>query len=197
MPGYKVVLLLNDEGVPASEGEVCLALDTRPIGLMLGYDDDPERNAEATRTGYYRTGDIAAWDEEGYLTYIGRQDDVFKASDFRISPFELESLLLEHVAIAEAAVVPSPDTTRLAAPKAFINLRPGYEPCQDVACAIFEFSRKNIAPYKRIKRIEFVELPKTISGKIRRVDLRRKEELREFPIRELNEYWEEDFPDLA
>jgi acetyl-CoA synthetase len=130
------------------------------------------------RGGYYHTGDIARRDGEGYLTFVGRADDVFKASDYRISPFELESVLIEHPAVAEAAVVPSPDPVRHAVPKAFVSLAPGREPSRELAIDILAYCRSNLAPYKRIRRIEFADLPKTISGKIRRVDLRRLEEQR-------------------
>jgi acetyl-CoA synthetase len=142
---------------------------------MVGYKDDPERNAEAMAGGYYHTGDVGSRDADGYITYVGRADDVFKASDYRISPFELESVLIEHPAVAEAAIVPSPDPVRLAVPKAYVVLAAGYEPTEETAKDILQFARDNLAPYKRIRRLEFHELPKTISGKIRRVELRGRE----------------------
>ena len=145
---------------------------------MVGYAGDPTMTAEATADGYYHTGDIGNRDADGYITYVGRADDVFKASDYRISPFELESVLIEHPAVAEAAVVPSPDPLRLAVPKAFVVLAAGYEPSADTARSILEFARDNLAPYQRIRRLEFAELPKTISGKIRRVELRGRERAR-------------------
>ncbi|MFE2379208.1 AMP-binding protein [Streptomyces sp. NPDC059398] len=173
-PGYKVELLDPVTGEPGvSEGEICLDLSARPVGLMTGYHGDPERTAEAMAGGYYRTGDIGSRDAEGYITYIGRSDDVFKASDYKISPFELESALLEHEAVAEAAVVPAPDPLRLAVPKAYVVLAEGWEPGPDAAKVLFAHSRAVLAPYKRIRRIEFAELPKTVSGKIRRIELRR------------------------
>ncbi|GHD90796.1 AMP-binding protein [Streptomyces naganishii] len=172
-PGYRVELLDPVSGAPgASEGEIALDLSARPVGLMTGYHGDADRTAEAMAGGYYRTGDVASRDEDGYLTYIGRSDDVFKASDYKISPFELESALLEHEAVAEAAVVPAPDELRLAVPKAYVVLAAGYEPGPDTAKVLFEHSRKVLAPYKRIRRLEFGELPKTVSGKIRRIELR-------------------------
>jgi acetyl-CoA synthetase len=184
LPGWKVVLL-NAEDQEADEGEICLVLDDpglgRPTGLMAGYADSPERTAEVTRGGRYRTGDVAQRDAEGYITYVGRADDVFKASDYRISPFELESVLIEHPAVAEAAVVPSPDALKLAVPKACIVLAPGHAPDAATAAAIFSFTRQKLAPYKRIRRLEFMDLPKTISGKIRRVELRRAEAARAQP----------------
>ncbi|MEV7676192.1 AMP-binding protein [Streptomyces sp. NPDC088752] len=173
-PGYRVTLVDPVTGRPdADEGEICLDLSDRPVGLMAGYHGDPERTVEAMSGGHYRTGDIGARDEDGYITYIGRSDDVFKASDYKISPFELESALLEHEAVAEAAVVPAPDPLRLAVPKAYVVLAAGWEPGPETAQALFAHSRAVLAPYKRIRRIEFADLPKTVSGKIRRVELRR------------------------
>ncbi|MFI1398025.1 AMP-binding protein [Streptomyces sp. NPDC020681] len=172
-PGYRVELLDAVTGEPgAAEGEISLDLLDRPVGLMTGYHGDPERTAESMAGGFYRTGDIGARDADGYITYIGRSDDVFKASDYKISPFELESALLEHEAVAEAAVVPAPDALRLAVPKAYIVLAEGWEPGPDTAKLLFEHSRAVLAPYKRVRRIEFAELPKTVSGKIRRIELR-------------------------
>ncbi|KFG09343.1 MULTISPECIES: AMP-binding protein [Streptomyces] len=172
-PGFKVVLLDPVSGAPgADEGEIALDLSNRPVGLMTGYHGDPDRTAEAMAGGFYRTGDIGARDADGYITYVGRADDVFKASDYKISPFELESALLEHDAVAEAAVVPAPDEVRLAVPKAYIVLAAGWEPGPDTAKVLFEHSRTVLAPYKRLRRLEFGELPKTVSGKIRRIALR-------------------------
>ena len=172
-PGYRVELLDPVSGAPgAAEGEIALDLSDPPVGLMTGYHGDPDRTAEAMAGGYYRTGDIGSRDAEGYITYVGRSDDVFKASDYKISPFELESALLEHEAVAEAAVVPAPDELRLAVPKAYVVLAAGWEPGPDTAKVLFEHSRDVLAPYKRIRRLEFAELPKTVSGKIRRIELR-------------------------
>ncbi|MCX5238677.1 AMP-binding protein [Streptomyces prunicolor] len=172
-PGYRVELLDPVSGAPgAAEGEIALDLSDPPVGLMTGYHGDPDRTAEAMAGGYYRTGDIGARDADGYITYVGRSDDVFKASDYKISPFELESALLEHEAVAEAAVVPAPDELRLAVPKAYVVLAAGWEPGPDTAKVLFEHSRDVLAPYKRIRRLEFAELPKTVSGKIRRIELR-------------------------
>ncbi|MGE7389333.1 AMP-binding protein [Streptomyces sp. NPDC004126] len=172
-PGYEIVLLDAVTGKESPvEGELCVDLRSAPAGVMTGYRDDPERTAEAMADGLYRTGDIASRDADGCLTYVGRADDVFKASDYKISPFELESALLEHEAVAEAAVVPAPDELRLAVPKAYVTLAAGWEPGEETARALFEHSRAVLSPYKRIRRIEFAELPKTVSGKIRRVELR-------------------------
>jgi acetyl-CoA synthetase len=190
--GYRIELLDLD-GKPAAEGEVGIALDPHPLGLMLGYADDPEKNAHVARDGYYRTGDVAARDEDGYITYVGRADDVVKSSDYRISPFELESALIEHPAIAEAAVVPSPDPLRLSVPKAFVTLAAGHQASDEVARDIFGFVRERLASYKRVRRLEFGDLPKTISGKIRRVDLRAIESARIAGERRPNEYFVDDF----
>ena len=195
LPGYRVALVTPD-GTLGDEGEICLNLTERPVGLMQGYLDDPKMTAQVMRDGFYHTGDVARRDADGYLTYVGRIDDVFKASDYRISPFELESLLIEHVAVAEAAVVPSPDPLRLAVPKAFIVLAVGVVPDATTALSIFEHVIQRAAPYKRIRRIEFSDLPKTISGKIRRVELRNAEQARSGEARRPNEFWEEDFPEL-
>jgi acetyl-CoA synthetase len=192
LPGYRITLLDHDDN-PAKEGELALILDPRPLGLMDGYVDDPSKTQEAMRGGHYRTGDVACIDDDGYFTYVGRSDDVFKAADYRISPFELESVLIEHPAVGEAAVVPSPDALRLSVPKAFVALRNGYEPTKETAGEILKFAAQKLAAYKRIRRIEFYELPKTISGKIRRVELRKTEEARSSDARRENEYWEEDF----
>ncbi len=190
LPGYPVVLV-DAQGRLAQEGEICIDLGQRPLGLMQAYLDDPERTASAMRDGYYHTGDVASRDHQGYLTYVGRMDDVFKSSDYRISPFELESVLIEHAAVAEAAVVPSADALRLAVPKAFITLTPGAKPDADTARSILEHVRARVSPYKRVRRLEFAALPKTISGKIRRVELRKLEETRA-PGRRAREFWEED-----
>jgi acetyl-CoA synthetase len=211
LPGYDVILLdpaTGEEQLGAdAEGELCLRLSGsrgRPVGLMAGYNGDPEKTAESMREGAYHTGDVASRDARGYITYVGRADDVFKASDYRISPFELESVLIEHPAVAEAAVVPSPDPTRLSVPKAYVVLAPGYSPTAETAESILAYSRKNLAAYKRIRRIEFAELPKTISGKIRRVELRGREQEAHgagaapgAPSRaSKTEFWESDFPGL-
>jgi acetyl-CoA synthetase len=196
LPGYDIVLVDPIAGQPGDEGEICLPLARRPLGLMTGYKDDPERAAEAMAGGYYHTGDVATRDADGYITYVGRTDDVFKASDYRISPFELESVLIEHEAVAEAAVVPSPDPLRLAVPKAFVLLAAGHEPSGDTALSILAYARQRLAPYQRIRRLEFADLPKTISGKIRRVELREAEQDRAGGGRGVTEFWEEDFPGL-
>ncbi len=195
MPGYRI-RLLDPDNQDAREGEVCIALDPTPIALMRGYQQDDGSFAPLGQ-GVYRTGDVATRDADGYLTFVGRADDVFKASDYRISPFELESALIEHEAVAEAAVVPAPDPTRTAVPKAYVTLAAGVAPDRDTALALFRHMRTVVAPYKRVRRIEFTELPKTISGKIRRVELRQAEEARATAgTRPPAEFREEDFPEL-
>ena len=172
VPGYRIALIDPGTGVEAREGEICVALDPRPLGLMVGYHGDHELTAERMAGGFYHTGDVASRDEDGYITYVGRTDDVFKASDYRISPFELESVLIEHEAVVEAAVVPSPDELRLAVPKAYVVLAEGWPADAATAETLFAYAREHMPPYARIRRLEFAELPKTISGKIRRVELR-------------------------
>ncbi|WP_127359631.1 AMP-binding protein [Actinacidiphila soli] len=192
-PGFTVVLLDPRTGEPSDEGEISVSLagrSGRPVGVMTGYVGDPDRTAEAMAGGYYRTGDIGSRDTDGYITYVGRSDDVFKASDYKISPFELESALLEHEAVAEAAVVPAPDPLRLAVPKAYVVLAECWKPDADTARALFAHSRAVLAPYKRLRRLEFAELPKTVSGKIRRVELRERTAAGDVTV----EYREEDFP---
>ncbi|MBN3785352.1 AMP-binding protein [Burkholderia sp. Ac-20353] len=196
MPGYRVELVDADDHVVA-EGEIALPLAQRPLGLMTGYANNAKATAEAMRSDFYHTSDVALRRDDGYFVYVGRADDVFKSSDYRLSPFELESVLIEHEAIAEAAVVPSADPLRLSVPKAFVTVRHGYEIGPELARAVFRFSREKLAPYKRIRRLQFSELPKTISGKIRRVELRRREMERAAGLTRLqDEYWEEDFPEL-
>lgn len=197
LPGYRVQIS-DADGNPAKEGEVTLVLGAdRPAGLMQGYQGDDGKLSGA-EGALYRSGDVVFADEDGYLTFVGRSDDVFKSSDYRISPFELESVLLEHELVAEAAVVPSPDPIRLAIPKAFVLLTSGAERSPETALSIFQHLHARLAPFKRIRRLEIVtELPKTISGKIRRVQLRRleRDNDRNDPLRG-REFREEDFPEL-
>ncbi|HTS30898.1 MAG TPA: AMP-binding protein [Bryobacteraceae bacterium] len=183
MPGYRIVT--------ASDGEICIDLSARPAGLMPGYVVAAGMSTGVQRGGLYHTGDIGSCDEDGYFTYIGRADDVFKASDYRISPFELESALIEHPAVAEAAVVPCPDPVRSFVPKAYLVLTAGYSPCEELARELFVFIRQKLAPYKRIRRLEFSDLPKTVSGKIRRAELRKAEQSR--TGRGRLEFLEDDF----
>ncbi len=194
-PGYRV-RLLDPDGAEQEEAEICLALDPPPLGLMMGYQGDDGAVVPVSGDAYH-TGDVATRDADGYFTYVGRADDVFKASDYRISPFELESALIEHIAVAEAAVVPSPDPMRLAVPKAFVALAGNHAATRETALEIFRHCRATLAPFKRVRRLEFAELPKTISGKIRRVELRAEEARRRAAgTRVAAEFWEEDFPEL-
>jgi acetyl-CoA synthetase len=191
MPGYRIALVDLD-GHVGDDGEISIALAPPPLGLMAGYIDTPDKSARLLGGSHYPTSDVAHRDADGYFWYVARADDVFKSSDYRISPFELESALIEHAFVAEAAVVPSPDPIRLSVPKAFIALKPGVEPSLETAQAIFDFLRERLAPYARIRRLEFAELPKTISGKIRRVQLRAGEMARGAPsLPRDGEYWEE------
>jgi acetyl-CoA synthetase len=193
-PGCRV-RLLDADGNDAREGEVSIVLGDDPVCLMAGYLDDSERTRQVMQHGCYRTGDVARVGADGRYIFVGRNDDVFKSSDYRISPFELESVLIEHDAVVEAAVVPSPDPQRLCVPKAFVVVAPGWPANAATARSILDFVRARVAPYKRVRRIEFAELPKTISGKIRRVELREAEIGRIDTIRKQREFWEEDLRD--
>jgi len=196
LPGYKIALV-DSEGHSGEEGEIAVELAARPLGLMRGYQADDGRIAPLDGA-FYRTGDVATRDSEGYLTYVGRADDVFKSSDYRLSPFELESVLIEHAAVAEAAVVPAPDPLRFTVPKAYVLLAPGCAPGRETALSIFKHLRERLAPFKRVRRLEFSDLPKTISGKIRRVELRgRENDLARANARAPDEFRIEDFPELS
>jgi acetyl-CoA synthetase len=206
LPGCPVVLIDPESGREADEGEICLPMDGpggRPPNLMTGYlGGDAELHAEAMTDGLYHTGDVATRDADGYITYVGRTDDVFKASDYKISPFELESVLIEHPAVVEAAVVPAPDRLRQSVPKAYVTLAPGHEPTRETALSILRHAREHLAPFLRVRRLEFSELPKTVSGKIRRVELRDLEEQRgdgppDGPDGDGREWRESDFPELT
>ena len=196
LPGCPIEIVDPVSGVIADEGEVCVALAPRPVNLMKGYVGDPERNAAAEFDGYFHTGDLAMRDGDGYITYVGRIDDVFKASDYKISPFELESVLIEHPAVVEAAIVPAPDEIRLAIPKAYVVLAEGYSPNAETARDILKYARENLAPFQRIRRVEFLDLPKTISGKIRRVELRDREEQVALGAVQSVEWRDDQFPEL-
>jgi acetyl-CoA synthetase len=190
MPGYEITLR-DLQGDLSREGEITLSTYPRPVGLMKGYLDRPIETGD-----FYRTGDMAEMDEEGYIRFIGRNDDIFKSADYRISPFELENLLLRHPAVSEAAIVPSPHPTRLSVPKAFLVLNPEFQASRKIALDIFRFCESKVSSFKRIRRLEFSVLPKTISGKIRRVELRQLESLgQDGSKRGTTEFWEEDFRD--
>jgi acetyl-CoA synthetase len=193
LPGYKIAIVdMNDQ--ECEEGEIAVRLEPKPAGLMTGYMDDPERTAASMQNGLYHTGDQALIDDEGYFFFVGRGDDVFKCSDYRISPFELESALMEHPLVAEVAIVPSADAIRTNVPKAFITLVSGTEATEQVAREVLLFAKERLPAYKRIRKLEFGELPKTISGKIRRTDLRKLEVKRVHAgQRGTLEFWLKDF----
>ncbi len=195
LPGYRI-RVVDRQSRDTSEGELAIELNPRPAGLMAGYAG-PSGSPPAPQGGIYRTGDVASRDGDGYFTFVGRSDDVFKSSDYRISPFELESVLIKHPAVAESAVVPSPHPTRQCVAKAFIALKPQFEAGPRLALDILRFLRANLSPFKRVRRLEFAELPKTVSGKIRRVELRRRESGQATSRRGKTEFWEEDFPELT
>lgn len=194
LPGVPIALIDPSSGEPSSEGEICIDLSRHPHNLMTGYIDDHERTAQAMSDGYYHTGDIAKRGADGSFTYVGRVDDVFKASGYKISPFELENALIEHPAVAEVAVVPCPDETRNAIPKAYVALASGWPADEQTAFEILRHARERLAPYLRVRRVEFSELPKTVSGKIRRAELRGRET--EAKTRRANEWRDEDYPEL-
>ena len=197
LPGVNIALVDPVSGRPADEGEICLDLSSPAVNLMAGYHGDPQRSADVVRDGYFHTGDVASRDANGYITFVGRTDDIFKSSDYKVSPFEVESALLEHVAVAEAAVVPAPDDTRLNITKAYIVLAAGWEPTETTALEVLRHARTALPPFMRVRRIEFAELPKTTSGKIRRVELRALEvEAAESGVRRPGEWRDDQFPGL-
>jgi len=197
-PGFEIGLLDDDhQPVPVGvEGNLAVRVKpSRPVGLMAAYIDPPEKNREVFIGDWYLTGDVAYRDRDGYFWFIGRADDVFKSSDYRISAFELESELMVHPAVTEVAVVASPDPLRGLVPKAFVTLKPDIAPSKELAYNIFKFTNERMAPYKRPRIIQFTEeLPKTASGKIKRNDLRHAEsDLRTRNARNKDEYFESDF----
>ncbi|PPH35824.1 AMP-dependent synthetase [Rathayibacter sp. AY1E3] len=176
LPGVAIALVDPLTGEPASTGEICLDLSVEPVNLMSGYLGDEDRTERARADGYFHTGDVAVRAVDGTITFVGRTDDIFKSSDFKISPFEVESVLLQHPAVAESAVVPAPDEVRHSVVKAYVTLADGWEPTAETASAIFAHTRELLSSFERVRRLEFHPLPKTISGKIRRVELREREE---------------------
>ena len=197
LPGVHVALVDPITGATAHEGEICLDLSSPAVNLMAGYYGDPVRSAEVVRDGYFHTGDVASRDENGYITFIGRTDDIFKSSDYKVSPFEVESALIEHPAVAEAAVVPAPDDTRLNIAKAYIVLAVGWDATEETALEVLRHARVSLPPFMRVRRLEFFELPKTTSGKIRRVELRERENAAAAAGLRLPDEWRDDqFPQL-
>lgn len=196
LPGNTVVLIDPVTGLEGDEGEICLpTLPVRPLNLTPGYVGEPERTAQVEHDGYFHTSDVATRDAEGFLTFVGRTDDVFKASDFKVSPFEVESILLTHPAVAEAGVVGAPDDVRLNIVKAYVQLSASAAADAETARSILAHAREHMPPYMRVRRVEFFELPKTISGKIRRVELRERE-VEHAGTRIETEFRESDFAGL-
>lgn len=198
LPGVTVTLLDPVTGEPGADGEVCLDLADQPVNLMAGYYRDPDRTTQAMRDGFFHTGDVATRDTDGFITFIGRTDDIFKSSDYKVSPFEVESVLLEHPAVAESAVVPAPDDLKLNVVKAYITLAAGWEPTKETALAVLTHARTALPAYERVRRVEFGPLPKTISGKIRRVELRDRETQAVLPGAAplIGEWRDSQFPEL-
>ena len=197
-PGFEIGILNEDHlpVAPKTDGMLAIRVKpNRPVGLMQGYIDPSEKNLEVFIGDWYLTGDLASRDSDGYFWFVGRADDVFKSSDYRISAFELESELMAHPSITEVAIVASPDRLRGFVPKAYIMLKPNIHPSRELAEQIFKFTRERVAPYKRPRIIQFVEeLPKTVSGKIKRIELRQSEsELRSGNVGIQDEYFESDF----
>ncbi len=196
-PGYEIQILDEklDEVKPGEDGQIAVAVyPVKPLGLLTGYDD-VEKNREIFKGGWYLTGDTAYMDESGFIHFIGRVDDVFKSLDYRISPFEVESEIMEHPAVMEVGVIPTIDDRDRIVPKAFIVLKPDYFANKQTALDLFRFIRDNMAPYKRPRSIEFMEeFPKTISAKVMRKDLRQYDkELKQKKIRGKHEFLEKDF----
>jgi acetyl-CoA synthetase len=176
VPGLDVQLV-DDDGniVTAGEiGEIAVRVtDPYPPGLFRGYHGDPQASARCFRGGWYYTGDTARRDEAGYIWFVGRSDDIITSAGYRISPFEVESALLEHPAVAESAVVGKPDPLRGEIVKAYVTLAAGFEASEDLVRELQAFVKRQTAPYKYPREITIRDqLPKTISGKIRRVELR-------------------------
>ncbi|MFA5257351.1 MAG: AMP-binding protein [Opitutales bacterium] len=179
VPGWNISLLDYDDKVcqPGEEGEICVDISKGlPTGLFSGYVKDPDKTAEACRGGFYHTGDKAIMDEEGYYTFLGRVDDLIKSAGYRIGPFEVESALVSHDAVLEAAVTSVPDDVRGQAVKATVVLAPGWTPSDDLTRELQKHVKHCTAPYKYPRTIEYVdELPKTVSGKIKRAEIRAKD----------------------
>lgn len=179
VPGWDIVLLDSEDNVcpPGVEGEICVNIENgKPFGLMQGYLKEPAKTADAMRNNYYRTGDKAWMDEDGYFWFMGRVDDLIKSSGYRIGPFEVESALVAHDAVVEAAVTGLPDPLRGQAVKATIVLGPGFEPSEELTRELQNHVKKLTAPYKYPRVIEYVtDLPKTISGKIKRAEIRERD----------------------
>ncbi len=196
-PGYEIKILDEklDEVPMGEDGQIAVAIyPVKPLGLLKGYDDE-EKNREIFKGGWYLTGDTAYMVKEGFVHFIGRVDDIFKSLDYRISPFEVESEIMDHHAVMEVGVIPTVDEKEQIVPKAFVVLKPDYFPNKQMALELFRFIRDNMAPYKRPRSIEFMtEFPKTISAKVMRKDLRSYDkDLKENGQRGKMEFLEKDF----
>jgi acetyl-CoA synthetase/4-hydroxybutyrate---CoA ligase (AMP-forming) len=198
------VILVDDESkeikTPDEPGHIVVRLNQwRTLGLFHQYIDDPEKTEGAFQDDLYYTGDKALFDEDGYWWFVGRSDDVIKSSDYRVGPFEVESALVEHPAVVEAAVVGSPDPKRYQLVKAYVILKQGQQPSKELALELFKHTIDVLAKFKIPRIIEFVdELPKTISGKIRRIELREAEEKKKkSEAVSANEYFYHQFPELS
>ena len=199
------VALVDDDGKEITKadepGHIVVKLDKwRSIGLFTEYIGNPEKMASVFKDNYYYTGDRASIDGDGYWWFVGRADDVIKSSDFRVGPFEVESALIEHPSVGEAAVVGVPDPKRHQLVKAYVILKKGYDPSRELALDLFRHTIGILAKFKIPRIIEFIpEVPKTISGKIRRIELREREvsrqEKKEGPLKHEYFYW--DFPELS
>jgi acetyl-CoA synthetase/4-hydroxybutyrate---CoA ligase (AMP-forming) len=204
-PSYMYdVVLVDDEGkevtTPDEPGHIVVRLDRwRALGLFTEYIGSPEKMKSVFVDNYYYTGDRASFDADGYWWFVGRADDVIKSSDYRVGPFEVESALVEHPAVGEAAVIGAPDPKRHQLVKAYVILNKGYEPSRELALELFEHTIAILAKFKIPRIIEFVsEVPKTISGKIRRIELRENEIARKEKgeMAQSNEFFYWDFPEL-
>jgi acetyl-CoA synthetase/4-hydroxybutyrate---CoA ligase (AMP-forming) len=200
------VTLVDNEGneirEPGQVGHIAVKLDQwRAKGLFLEYIASPEKMSSVFVDHFYYTGDRASFDDEGYWRFEGRADDVIKSSDYRIGPFEVESALIEHPAVMEAAVVGAPDPNRYQLVKAYIILNSGYQASRELALALFKHTITILPKFKIPRIIEFVpEVPKTVSGKIRRIELRQIENVRqkgEASEHKINEYFYWDFQELS
>jgi acetyl-CoA synthetase len=196
-PGYDLSILSNHLDIKnyGEDGQIGVNIyPVKPLGILSAYNDI-DKNESVFKGGYYLSGDTAYMDKDGYFYFVGRTDDVFKSLDYRISPFEVESEIMEHHAILEVGVVPTTDEREIIVPKAFIVLKPDYIPSREMAIEIFRFIRKHMAPYKRPRVIEFLDsFPKTVSAKIIRKDLKEYDQnVRKKKIRAEHEYREKDF----
>ncbi len=185
-PGYDIIIV-DEHGQPlevGEEGQIAIRVDQgKPLGMFHGYYRDPELTASVLHDGLYYTGDLAWQDEEGYLWFVGRADDLIKTSGYRVGPFEVESALLEHPAVMECAITGVPDDQRGQVIKATVILTKAYTASDELVAELQEHVRRVTAPYKYPRIIEFVtELPKTISGKIRRVQIREEDRGKELEL---------------